>query len=187
MLLYYAVRSETSVALIERGKIMNEIYWILPVLFIFHDFEEIIFMERWVKRLDREKLYERLPVNLVKKILRHFDNISTTKFAMSVYILYIMLIVCTFISYLWNLKLFWTSIFIFFTIHLFIHCLQSIFWGGYIPAVFTSIICIPICLWILKFVFTKFHFSLFSISFMTLIVAIVALFVLCGLHKIMEA
>lgn len=67
MLLYYAVRSETSVALIERGKIMNEIYWILPVLFIFHDFEEIIFMERWVKRLDREKLYERLPVNLVKR------------------------------------------------------------------------------------------------------------------------
>ena len=128
MLLYYAVRSETSVALIERGKIMNEIYWILPVLFIFHDFEEIIFMERWVKRLDREKLYERLPVNLVKKILRHFDNISTTKFAMSVYILYIMLIVCTFISYLWNLKLFWTSIFLFF-IYIYLFTVCNLFLG----------------------------------------------------------
>ena len=164
---------------------MKEIYWILPVLFIFHDFEEIIFMEGWIKRLDKDKLYNRFPVRLVKKTLKHFDNISTAKFAMSVYILYIILIACTLIAYIWNLELFWTSMFLFFTFHLFIHCLQSILLGGYIPAVFTSVICIPICLWILRFVFTDFHYPLSALLCMTLSISIIALLIIYGLHKIM--
>lgn len=164
---------------------MKEMYWILPVLFIFHDFEEIIFMEGWIKRLDKDKLYTRFPARFVKKILKQFDSISTEKFAISVYILYIILIICTLISYIWNLELFWTSMFLFFTFHLFIHCLQSILLGGYIPAVLTSIICIPICLWILRFIFTDFNFPLYALLCMTLAVSITAILILYVLHKIM--
>jgi hypothetical protein len=37
-----------------------------------------------------------------------------------------------------------------FTVHLVIHCLQALIMKKYIPAVVTSIICLPICIYIIR-------------------------------------
>ncbi|MCB2360887.1 HXXEE domain-containing protein [Clostridium estertheticum] len=58
------------------------IIWLFPLLFIFHDLEEIIFMQAWISK-NRLYLCERFPI-LSKKLLPHFDNITTSSFAFGV-------------------------------------------------------------------------------------------------------
>ncbi len=53
-----------------------------PILFIIHDFEEIIFIQSWISK-NRYYLCEKFPA-LSKKLLPHFDNITTASFAFGV-------------------------------------------------------------------------------------------------------
>ncbi|UUV26641.1 HXXEE domain-containing protein [Lysinibacillus sp. FN11] len=39
---------------------VQTLIWLFPILFIIHDFEEIIMVEKWLQN-NRHKLYERLP------------------------------------------------------------------------------------------------------------------------------
>lgn len=56
--------------------------WLFPILFIFHDFEEIIFMRAWINK-NRSFLRGRFPV-LAPKMFAHFDPITTSAFALGV-------------------------------------------------------------------------------------------------------
>lgn len=163
---------------------MKEIFWVLPILFIFHDFEEIIFMEKWAKNLDRKRISKHFPEHIAEKLLSHFKNATTANFAIGVFCMYIVLISCTFIAYIWNLEDFWISLFLVFTIHLFVHCLQAVIFKGYIPALYTSLVCIPICMWVLLYEFSKNTYSLTNIIFQTVILSIFCVVLLYFIHKI---
>ena len=82
---------------------MKVIVWLFPMLFIFHDFEEIIFMQSWICK-NRGYLIERFPT-LSKRLLPHFDNITTSSFAFGVAEEFILISIITVISYLTNLYL----------------------------------------------------------------------------------
>lgn len=130
---------------------MNDIkvvVWLFPILFIFHDFEEIIFMQWWISK-NRHYLCERFP-KLSKRLLPHFDNITTSSFAFGVAEEFILISIITVISYVTNWYILWVGLFIAFTLHLVIHCLQALIVRKYVPAIITSIICLPICIYILK-------------------------------------
>ena len=130
---------------------MNDIkviVWLFPILFIFHDFEEIIFMQSWVSK-NRGYLYKRYP-SLSKRFLPHLDNITTASFAFAVAEEFILISIITVISYMTNWYILWLGLFIAFTIHLIIHCFQALILRKYVPAIITSIICLPICIYIIK-------------------------------------
>lgn len=130
---------------------MNDIQiilWLFPMIFIFHDFEEIIFMEHWISR-NRHYLYERFPM-LSKKLLPHFDNITTSSFAFGVAEEFILISIITIFSYVMSIYSLWMGLFIAFTLHLIIHCVQTLIVKKYIPAIVTSIICLPICIYIIN-------------------------------------
>ncbi|MDD3174842.1 MAG: HXXEE domain-containing protein [Herbinix sp.] len=118
------------------------------MLFIFHDFEEIIFMQVWIRK-NKTYLYVRFPA-LAKKLLPHFDNITTASFAFGVAEEFILISIITVVSYIMNRYSLWIGLFIAFTLHLLIHCFQTLIVRKYVPAIVTSIICLPICIYIIK-------------------------------------
>ena len=131
---------------------MNDIkilVWLFPILFTFHDFEEIIFMQLWISK-NRSYLYERFP-GLSRRLLPHFDSISTSSFALGVWEEFILVSIVTVISYITDSYNMWIGLFISFTLHLIVHCLQALIIRKYVPAVATSIICLPACIYIIGY------------------------------------
>ena len=123
------------------------IIWLFPILFMFHDFEEIIFMRAWINK-NKSDLCERFPV-LSKKLLPHFDNITTSSFALGVAEEFILISVITIVTYMTHWYDLWIGTFIAFTLHLLIHCVQVIIVRKYLPVIVTSVICLPICIYII--------------------------------------
>ncbi|CAH2713045.1 hypothetical protein BACCIP111895_00178 [Neobacillus rhizosphaerae] len=124
------------------------IIWLFPILFIIHDFEEIIFMRAWISK-NKSYLCDRFPT-LSKKLLHHFDHITTSAFALGVAEEFILISIITVVSYMTNWYSLWIGSFIAFTLHLLIHCLQALVVRKYIPSIVTSVICLPICIYIIK-------------------------------------
>lgn len=122
--------------------------WFFPMLFIFHDFEEIIFMQPWISK-NRQYLSKRFPA-LSKKLLPHLDKITTSSFASGVAEEFILISIVTIHSYITGWYSLWGGLFIAFALHLIIHCFQILILRRYIPAIVTSIICLPICIYIIK-------------------------------------
>lgn len=82
---------------------MNDIkvmVWLFPILFMFHDFEEIIFMQSWINK-NRNYLTHRFPV-LSKKLFSHFDQITTSAFSLGVAEEFIIISIITVVSYVTN-------------------------------------------------------------------------------------
>ncbi|WOO37492.1 HXXEE domain-containing protein [Anaerocolumna sp. AGMB13020] len=154
---------------------MNVLVWLFPILFIFHDFEEIIFMKMWVRK-NKNYLSERLPA-LSKRLLPHFDNITTSAFAFGVAEEFILISIITVASYMTNWYILWIGLFITFTLHLVIHCLQVLIVRIYVPAIITSIICLPVCIYIIKIILKLFPLDtvvLYSvISFIIMVVNLI--------------
>lgn len=124
------------------------IIWLFPILFIIHDFEEIIFMQAWIRK-NKSYLCDRFPT-LSKKLLPHFDSITTSAFALGVAEEFVLISIITVVSYMTNWYSLWIGSFIAFTLHLLIHCLQAFVVRKYIPCIVTSVICLPICIYIIK-------------------------------------
>ncbi|QUH19513.1 HXXEE domain-containing protein [Alkaliphilus sp. B6464] len=164
---------------------MNDIkvmVWFFPILFIFHDFEEIIFMQPWISK-NRRYLCERFPM-LSKRLLPHFDNITTSSFAFGVAEEFILISIVTVISYLTNWYNLWVGLFIAFTLHLVIHCFQTLIVRKYVPAIITSIICLPICIYIIRHIVQLFQLS--TVVFYSILGFIIMVVNLCIIHKAMD-
>ena len=164
---------------------MNDIkvvVWLFPMLFIFHDFEEIIFMQAWINK-NRRYLCERFPT-LSKKLLPHFDNITTSSFALGVAEEFILICIITVVSYVTNWYILWVGLFIAFTLHLVIHCFQVLIVRKYVPAVITSVLCLPICIYIVKYVVKL--FQLHTIILYSILAFIIMVVNLGIIHKGMD-
>ncbi|MGL4772585.1 MAG: HXXEE domain-containing protein [Clostridium sp.] len=117
-----------------------------PIIFIVHDMEEIIGLKSWLKR-NRVLIDEKYP--FVNKLYKDF---STEGFAVAVFE---ELIACIFICILAMVMdnecvwLLWLGGFIGCTLHFVVHIVQSIIMRKYIPAVITSVILLPISVWII--------------------------------------
>ncbi|MEE0914663.1 MAG: HXXEE domain-containing protein [Ruminococcus sp.] len=122
---------------------MNEILWLFPILFIFHDMEEIIGYGLWLSK-NRAFLDAKYP-----KISNTYKPYSTEGMAAAVMEeLVICLIVCVITRFTGFYGL-WFGAFVAYTLHLIIHIRQSLLIKKYIPAVITSVICLPISIWLI--------------------------------------
>lgn len=125
---------------------MDKFVWLFPVLFIFHDMEEIIGFGIWLKK-NRAMLDEKYP-----KISKIYQDFSTEGMALAVFeelIVCILFCVFSILTQAWYIWMLWFGGFIAYTLHLIIHIVQSIALKQYIPALITSIIALPISIWII--------------------------------------
>ncbi len=125
---------------------MAKYVWLFPILFMVHDLEELIGLKWWIgKNLDI--IQKRFP-----KIAGKFAGYNTEGMALAVleeFLLCLAICGCALSldkTWLWC---FWWGTFMAYTIHLVIHIGQSIVLRKYVPCLITSIICLPISIYIL--------------------------------------
>ena len=124
---------------------MREYLLLLPIIFIFHDMEEIIGFGRFFQK--NPELFERFP-----KITAAYRGFQTDGMALAVYEEFIPFFGVSLLAYYFPGKILyalWFSMMISFTAHLIVHIAQSIYIRKYIPSLITSIICLPISVIIL--------------------------------------
>ena len=124
---------------------MREYVLLLPILFIFHDMEEIIGFGRFFQK--NPDVFERFP-----RVTAPYRNYSTAGMALAVYEEFIPFFGVSLLAYYYPgeiLNALWYGLMISLTAHFLIHIGQSIYIRKYIPSLITSIICLPVSLVIL--------------------------------------
>ena len=146
---------------------MEKYIWIFPILFIFHDLEEIIGFGIWGKK--NIPIMEKKIPKLVPMYKKLFMLYSTEGMALAVFeILVLCIVICLLATY-FGLYQIWIGAFIAFILHLFMHIVQAIIWHGYIPAVITSIIAAPISVIIVLDSIKILNYSAYTIILWTIV------------------
>ncbi|AGU72131.1 HXXEE domain-containing protein [Streptococcus constellatus subsp. pharyngis] len=162
---------------------MKDIIWLFPLLFIFHDLEEIIGFMPWIEQ--NEKLLEKKAAF----ILNTHKSLSTEGFALAVAEEFVVVLFGSFFAIFYHtrfLYLIWLGGFIAFALHLVLHILQAIWIRRYIPALATSILCLPVSSIIIWKTTTLLHINtieLLVFSLMGVLIAISNLFFALWLGK----
>lgn len=120
----------------------------LPIVFIIHDFEEIIFLKPWIRK-NRIYISEKFP-KLSERILPRFMGLSTSAFALAVAEEFVLLSGITFGSIYFDSYYLWLAAFVGFFIHLIGHIVQWVIIRKYIPAIVTALLLTPYCAYVLK-------------------------------------
>ncbi|MCM3571479.1 HXXEE domain-containing protein [Neobacillus mesonae] len=128
---------------------LKTLIWLLPIIFIFHDLEEIITIESSMTA--HKGNYPK--TNFVKLTLRMREKLGSTAAQLAVSATWILLITsfialmtARFSSNGGNFLLF-TAILNLFVLQAFIHIVQTIMFRGYTPGILTSLfLLIPYCL-----------------------------------------
>jgi hypothetical protein len=163
---------------------MDKYIWMFPVLFLFHDLEEIIGLGIWYQR-NKKMLNSKFP-KLFKLFDKIFSNYSTEGMALAVLEeLLLCIAICAF-AVGFKEYLLWIGIFIAFIVHLIIHMLQSIVVGKYIPALATSIIAMPISIYIVIKCLTIVSYSNESIMIASFLGFFIVAFNLKFAHMLMH-
>ena len=124
---------------------MREYLLLLPILFIFHDMEEIVGIEWFYSR--NKWLFERYP-----KITKTYKGLTHMGFSAAVYEEFIPFFGVSLLAYYFPgqvLFALWYGIFLALTGHFVIHIGQAIAIRKYIPCIVTSLICLPVSILIL--------------------------------------
>jgi hypothetical protein len=116
---------------------------LFPVVFMFHDMEEIIFFESWLRR-NKPVIHQRFP-KLSRRVLPHLERLSTAAFALAVAEEFVLLSAITCLSVIRNSYGWWFAIFMAFSLHLLGHVVQWLVFRRYVPSIVTALLCLPYC------------------------------------------
>jgi len=119
------------------------IVWLLPIVFMIHDFEEIIFFKPWITK-NKGYLTEKYP-KISKRFLPRMENLSTSAFALAVAEEFLLLSLITVGSVIFDSYFLWLAAFMGFFVHLLVHLLQWIIMKRYIPAIGTTFFALIYC------------------------------------------
>lgn len=124
---------------------MREYLLLLPIIFIFHDMEEIVGIEWFYS--NNAWLFERYP-----KILKTYKGMTHMGFSAAVYEEFIPFFGVSLFAYYFPGQVvfaLWYGIFLALAGHFVIHIGQALAIRKYIPCVITSLICLPVSIVIL--------------------------------------
>lgn len=122
------------------------ILWLFPTLFILHDFEEILFTKVWMQKRGKQ-LMQSIPAS--RKLLKAYDGLHTAAFALGVFEEYLLACLITIAAWASGWFYLWLGAFIAFALHLVIHCAQALAIRQYTPALATSILCLPVSVFLI--------------------------------------
>lgn len=119
---------------------------LLPIIFMIHDFEEIIMFKPWLAS-NREELKIRFPKMEQFMAKKRLFDLSTSAFAIAIMHEFILISAATVISLYINNYSLWFAAFMAYTIHLFVHIVQWISYQKYVPVIITSLLTMPYCIY----------------------------------------
>lgn len=123
----------------EEVRNMRDYLLLLPILFIFHDMEEIIGIKWFYSR--NKWLFDRYP-----KITKTYKGLTHMGFSAAVYEEFIPFFGVSLLAYYFPCQVLfalWYGIFLALTGHFVIHIGQALAIRKYIPCIITSLICLP--------------------------------------------
>jgi hypothetical protein len=155
---------------------------LFPVVFMFHDFEEIIFFKTWLTK-NKDLLKSRFP-RLSDRVLPHLQKLSTAGFSVAVAEEFILLSIITYTSIWWQNYFLWFAIFMAFSIHLIGHVIQWIIFRKYVPSIVTSLISLPYCVYTIYSFLSASTMSVLQVVAWTMIGLVIMLLNLILAHKL---
>ncbi|MFD1463438.1 HXXEE domain-containing protein [Paenibacillus farraposensis] len=117
---------------------MNSLMWLFLAAFMIHDFEEIIFVESWMKK-NYQRIHKLVPSSL-GNMIRNMSDIKSSQFAIAVFIEFIVFIPVTYLAAEHNSYILFVGVNSLLFIHVFTHLGQSIYLKSYTPGVITGLI-----------------------------------------------
>ncbi len=119
---------------------------ILPIVFMIHDFEEIIMFKPWLTK-NREELKRRFPKMERFMAKNSLFDLSTSAFAVAVMHEFLLISAATFVSLYFDDYSVWFAAFMAYFVHLFMHIGQWVLFRKYVPVIITSILTMPYCIY----------------------------------------
>lgn len=154
------------------------IIWLLPLVFMLHDFEEIIFLEWWVNK-NKLELLRKYP-----RIANVYNEISTAAFALGVSEEFIILILITLGSIIFNWYYLWFGVLVGFFIHLVVHIIQWIVFKKYIPAISTTVPAMIYSIYAIYFIYNNSNMEILMLAMWSALGIIIVWFDLIFAHKL---
>lgn len=112
---------------------------LFPLLFMIHEFEEMIMYPSWTKHHEA-MLTRRVPVLKDKMTF-----LQSPAFMLAVLEEFAIVSACTITTIYTQSIIYWYFALLAFTIHLLPHIMQAAILRRYVPAIITSVICLPYC------------------------------------------
>lgn len=133
---------------------MNIMIWLFPAVFLIHDLEEILTVERWT-RTHLGSLRERFGQNrLMQTALQWADGQGTAQFSTVVALLFVAVFLASYLAAAGNYLWYVAGVTILF-INVFTHVGQALLFGGYTPGVVTALaVALPYCVYAYWHLFT---------------------------------
>lgn len=119
-----------------------------PVVFLLHDFEEIIMFRPWLNK-NRSELKKRYPTFEHFLAKKQIYTLSTSAFAVAVLHEFLLVSAITCLSLWYNDYHWWFAAFSAYFLHLFVHVAQWLLWRKYVPVIITTFLTMPYCFYTL--------------------------------------
>ena len=121
------------------------VYYLLPIIFIFHEFEEILFFKIWLHK-DKEYLCNKFP-KAGPKIYSQYNCFTTSGFVFAIAEEFLLISILTYMAIIFQKEYMWFTVFMGFSIHLIIHIFQWVIYKKYLPTIVTSFLVLPYCIY----------------------------------------
>lgn len=154
------------------------IIWLLPIIFMLHDFEEIIFMEWWGEK-NKLELIEKYP-----RIAKVYTRLSTAAFALAVSEEFIIIILITLVSIIFEWYYLWFGLLITFLVHLIVHLIQWIIYKKYIPAIVTVVPSMMYSVYAIYFIYNNSNMGILPLAMWSIFGIVIFLINLIFVHKL---
>ncbi|MFD3261214.1 HXXEE domain-containing protein [Paenibacillus lentus] len=125
-------------ALLNANVHMTSLLWLFPIIFMFHDFEEIITIEQWIK-VHGTRVQSSLPP-FARKLYQPSFQMNTLQFAKDVLGVFIVIVTVTSLAVFFSFYIPFIAALHLFFLHVFTHTFQSIYFRIYAPGVVTSLL-----------------------------------------------
>ena len=158
--------------------IFEMIIWLFPIIFMIHDFEEIVFL----------KLYQRKNEEYINslrgKTYIPFSFEGTLEmFSIGVAVEFISFSLISILSFIFDYYVVWYLFFAGFTFHLLGHIYLRIKFKKYVPATITSILFTPLCCYFIYKITIILDYGILKTLILLVLSPIVTLLWVYGLHK----
>ncbi len=119
----------------------DTLIWLFLIIFMLHDFEEIIMMAPWLRK-NAAELTQRFP-RFAPRMLALTGGLSTPAFALAVMVLFAAIAALTVVVVELRLYALWSGMVLVFSIHFVMHILQWAIMRRYVPVIVTSLLSVP--------------------------------------------
>ncbi len=119
------------------------IWSVLPVVFMLHDFEELILFRPWLAK-HRAEIRERFPA-VDRLLARTHDGLSQSALTVAVLHEFALIAAVTYLALAFDLPGLWFGACFAFAAHLLVHIGQWLIFGRYVPVIVTSWLTLPYC------------------------------------------